>query len=485
MIILNKAIGDIMDDYKRDKVMVFNDTGEEIRVALLENNILSEIFFEDIEADKNSGKIFIGRIENEVTGLEAFFVNIGMKKNGFLRFKDLVGLPNEYKRGDNVIVQVRKDGNSRKGPQLSMQINIPGNYTVYMPYGEGSIGISRKITEQSERDRIREIAEDIMYETEGLIFRTNCQGIDRETINEEVLKLRRIMHKILLDYKDSNKPGLLYSEEDFVDYVLRERLDSAVSRIVMDSKELYIKIRRKIDKIDFSPVLELKTKDSFNYYDIYLQINDIFARKIDLKSGGTITIDKTEAMTVIDIDSAGNIKGENIEETSFSTNMEAAREIMRQLRLRNIAGIIIVDFIDMYNEKHKQAIIELISYELRKDKARVTIVGFTELGLLELTRKRTSPSIDSLIYTPCPVCHGTGRVSAPSVVYNRMIQEVEDSLKELSEHDIKQVLVSIHHNLSGYVTPEIKAKLEEKTGTKIKFEFNWTDPNTYNIRYKK
>src|SRR6056297_770856 len=397
------------------RTLVFSDSDQEVRVALLEGENLSEIFFEDMEADRNSGKIFAGRIENEVKSLEAFFVNIGMKKNGFLRFKDLVGLPNEFRKGDMVLVQVRKDGTNRKGPQLSMQINLPGRYVVYMPYGEGSIGISRRITDQEERDRIRDIAEDIIYETEGLIFRTNCQNVDRQTMEEEIIELRNLMRGIVIDFNNSNKPDLLYSEEDFVEYVIRERIDNKTNKIVVDSRNLYNKIDKLLKEFEYRPSIEFYERDSFNYKGIYEQLDDIFTRKISLKSGGFITIDKAEAMTVIDVDSASNIKGKNVEETSFSTNREAAYEITRQMRLRNLAGIIIIDFIDMNIPKHREEIINIINQESKKDKARVTIVGFTHLGLLEVTRKRTSAAIESLVFTPCPICHGTGRVAAPAV----------------------------------------------------------------------
>lgn len=474
-----------MEQENLKRTLVFSDSDQEIRVALLEGEELSEIFFEDMEADRNSGKIFIGRIENEVKSLEAFFVNIGMKKNGFLRFKDLVGLPNEFRKGDLILVQVRKDGTNRKGPQLSMQINLPGRYVVYMPYGEGSIGISRRITEQEERDRIREIAEEIIYETEGIIFRTNCQGVDRETIEEEIKELRNKMRDIVLDFNKANKPDILYSEEDFVEYVIRERIDNKTKKIVVDSRNLYKKIDALLEEFEHRPSIEIYDRDSFNYKNIYEQLDDIFARKIPLKSGGTITIDKAEAMTVIDVDSASNIKGNNVEETSFSTNREAAYEITRQMRLRNLAGIIIVDFIDMNKPKHREEIINIIHSESKKDKARVTIVGFTHLGLLEITRKRTSAAIESLVFTPCPICHGTGRVAAPAVVYNRMIKDIEDSLNDLKDHNIKEITISVYHNLSGYVTPEIRKNLESKHSIKINFEFNWNDPNSYNIRFKK
>jgi len=468
-----------------EKILVFNYFEEEIRVALLENYKLSEIFFEDLEADKNSGKIFIGRIENEVPSLEAFFVNIGMKKNGFLRYKDVLGMPHLYKRGDMVIVQVRKDGNARKGPQLSMQINLPGKNIVYMPYGESSIGVSRKISSSSERERLRNIAEDLIYDKEGVIFRTNCSGIEQEMLEEELKELRKKWHKIAIIFKNANKPELILSEEDFVGYILRERVDNNVKRIVVDEVNLYNKIREILEEFEGSQIVELCKKDSFTYMNIYNQMEDLFSKKIELNSGGVITIDKAEALTIIDVDSASNIKGKNVEETSIKTNSEAAVEIMRNIRLRNISGIIIIDFIDMNKKENKIKILNIINEEVKKDKARITVVGFTQLGLLEMTRKRTSSSIDGMVFNPCPICHGTGRVASPSIIFNRMMKDIEDSLNDLKEYEIKQVLVNIYHNLSGYVTPEIRKKINEKTGVEVKFEFNWNDPNSYNIRFKK
>lgn len=468
-----------------EKIIVCSSVGDEIRVALLEDYELTEVFFEDLEGEKSSGKIFCGRIENDVPSLEAFFVNIGMKKNGFLRYKDILGLKNEYKRGDMLIVQAKKDGNVRKGPLLSMHLNFPGKYIVYIPYGEGSIGISRKIAIQGDRERLREIAEDLIYETEGIIFRTNSQSVDRETLEGELNSLRKKWHEVALKYKKANKPTLLYSEDDFIGFLMRERLEVSIKRIVVDSKKLYNEIKKTVKDTEYTPLIELVDKDAFAYMNVYNQMDDIFAKKITLRNGGTITIDKTEAMTVIDIDSAANVRGKNVEETSFKTNKEAAIEIARQLRLRNIAGIIIIDFIDMHTKKHHEEIIKVFSEEVKKDRARVIIVGFTGLGLLEVTRKRTTPSIDTMVFAPCPICHGTGRVAAPSIVFNRIIKDMEDSLKNMSEHNIKEVLINVYHNLSGYATPERKKELEKNNNVKIKFEFNWNDPNSYNMRFKK
>ncbi|NUU96464.1 RNA-binding protein S1 [Marinitoga sp. 1135] len=458
-----------------------------MRVALLEDEKLMEIFFEDLEVGKLTGKIFYGRIENVVPALESFFVNIGAKKNGFLRFKDTTIDPDTLRRGSFIIVQVKKDGDVRKGPQLTMHINIPGKYMVYMPFGENSIGISKKIMSLSEKDRLREIGEMLIEnEEEGIIFRTNSENVDFESLKEEFFQLKEIWENIKEKAKNSNKPALLYEDENFVDYILRERFDHSVNEIITDDKELFKRFNKEIKEINENVKIRKVDIDAFSWTNVYEQMDDMFARKIELPGGGVITIDKTEALTVFDIDSAGNVLGENVEDTSYKTNLEATVEIARQLRLRNIAGIILIDFIDMKDAKHKEEIINLFREESKKDKAKISISGFTKLGLLELSRKRTTPSIDALLFTQCPICQGTGKIASPRIVFRRVIKELEESLEDLKRgHNIKEVYTSVYHNLSGYFTKEKKKEIEEKFDVKLDLDFNWPDPNSYNIRYRK
>ena len=468
------------------KTLVFSKYTEEIRIALLEDNKLMEVFFEDLEAGKLSGKIFLGRIENVVPALESFFVNIGAKKNGFLRFKDTTVDPNSLHRGSFIIVQVKKDGNTRKGPQLTMRVDIPGRYIVYMPFGENSIGISKKIFSSNEKDRLREIGE-ILIETEqeGLIFRTNSENVDFDTIKKEFYNLKNIWKEILKKTKKYNKPTLLFEDEDFIHYILREKLDNNTDEIITDSPDLFKEFNQL--KIQY-PHLKVRKVDidAFSWTGTYEQLDDVFSRKIELPSGGVITIDKTEALTVFDVDSASNVFGSDVETTSFKTNLEAAKEIARQLRLRNIAGIILIDFIDMKDNYHKEEIINIFREETLRDKARVSISGFTKLGLLELSRKRTSPSIDALLFTQCPICQGTGKIASPRIVFRRAYKELEESLEDLKKnHAIKEVHLSIYHNLSGYFTKEKKKEIEEKFNVQLDLDFNWPDPNSYNIRYRK
>jgi ribonuclease G len=467
-----------------EKIMIFSKILEEIRIAILENNKLTEIFFEDFETDTNTGKIFVGKIENVVPGLEAFFVNIGTGKNGFLRFRDTIGKAENYKVGDKVMVQVKKDGSSRKGPQLSMHISIPGKYLVYLPYSNDNIGISRKITRQYERQRLREISKKILDKGEGIIFRTNSEGMEETELAYELNNLRNIFKNIQEKYESSNKPQILFEETDFMEYILRERLDSNTKKIIVDNKQIYRKLKKLLKNFKFKPLLEFVKGDSFKEYGVYNQMNEIFNKKVDLENGGIITIDRAEALTVIDVDSASNLEGKNVEETSYITNLEAAKEIVRQLRLRNIGGMIIVDFIDMKDPLHRKEVIEVIKEEAQKDKSKLTVVGFTNLGLLELIRKRTTPALDSVVYFPCPVCHGTGKIVSPSIVFGKLLKEIESSIKEIKRDQIKAIEINAFHNLSGYLTSSLKEEMEKKLNVKVDFLFNWHDPNSYSIKYK-
>ncbi|HOB16644.1 MAG TPA: Rne/Rng family ribonuclease [Defluviitoga sp.] len=467
-----------------EKIMIFSKILEEIRIAILEDNKLTEIFFEDFETDTNTGKIFVGKIENVVPSLEAFFVNIGTGKNGFLRFRDTIGKAENYKVGDKVMVQVKKDGSSRKGPQLSMYISIPGKYLVYLPYSSDNIGISKKITRQYERQRLREIAKKLLKKGEGIIFRTNSEGMEEEELASELENLRQIFQNIQEKYEAANKPQILFEETDFMEYILRERLDSNTKKIIVDNKQIYRKLKRLLKTFKFKPILEFVRGDSFKEYGVYNQMNEIFNKKVVLENGGIITIDRAEALTVIDVDSASNLEGKNVEETSYITNLEAAKEIVRQLRLRNIGGMIVVDFIDMKDPMHRKEVIEVIKEESQKDKSKLTVVGFTNLGLLELIRKRTTPALDSVVYFPCPVCHGTGKIVSPSIVFGKLMKEIESSIKEIKRDQIKAIEISAFHNLSGYLTPALKEEMEKKLNVKVDFLFNWHDPNSYNIKYR-
>ena len=468
-----------------EKVIIFSKVIDKIRIAIIEDDKLSEIFFEDFETDKNTGKIFLGTIENNVPSLEAFFVNIGAGKNGFLRYRDVIGDPTDYKNGQKVLVQARKDGGTRKGPQLSMKISLPGRYLVYIPYGEKSIGISRKITHESERFRLREVAKRILKEGESVIFRTNSEGLDEKELSQELENLRKDYNKISEEFNKNTKPKVLYEDSDFIEYILRERLDTKTKKIVVDDKKTFKELKKSIKTLKLKPGLELLKGDAFEIYNVYNQMNEIFTKKVVLENGGTITIDKAEALTAIDVDSASYIEGKNVEETSYMTNCEAAKEIIRQLRLRNIGGMIVVDFIDMNYQPHKKEIVNILKEEALKDKSKISVLGFTNMGLLEMIRKRTTPSLDSLIYFQCPVCHGTGKIISPAIIFGKLLKELENISKEIKKEQIKEIEIYAFHNLSGYLTPELQNELKNKLKMNIQCFFTWQDPNSYNIKYKK
>jgi ribonuclease G len=427
----------------------------------------------------------LGVIENKVPSLEAFFVNIGLGKNGFLRYRDVLGEPNHYNVGDKILVQVRKDGGTRKGPQLAMQLSLPGKYLVYIPNSDESIGISRKILQEKERTRLRQIAKKILIDNESIIFRTNSEGIDDKEVEVELKEMRKTYNNILQRFQSQNNPGVLYEESDFLEYILRERLDSKTKKIITDDRQIFRKLKKGLKSFELKTKVEYVKGDIFQIYNIYHQMEEIFTKKIELSGGGTITLDRAEALTAIDVDSAGNLEGKNIEETSFITNMEAAKEIARQLKLRNIGGMIVVDFIDMKDSSHKKTIINILKEESKKDKSKVTILGFTNMGLLEIIRKRTTQPLDTNVYSQCPLCHGTGKIIAPSIIQGRLIKELLSSIKEIRKDKIKVIEINAFHNLSGYLTPYLTEELEKKLNVKLEVSFNWQNPNSYNIKYKK
>lgn len=477
-----KVGNQVMDE---EKIMLVSKALEEIRIAILENSRLSEVFFEDFETDRNIGKVFVGIIENKVPSLEAFFVNIGLGKNGFLRYKDVPGDPNNYKKGDKILVQVKKDGGIRKGPQLSMNVSIPGKFLVYIPNSSDNLGISRRITQEKERQRLRNLAKKILNENESLIFRTNSYGIEEQEALKELQELREKYNQIKEKMGNLKAPNIVYQESDFLGYILRERLDSQTKKVITDDKKSFKKLKKSLKDFDLNPRIEFEKGDIFKIYQVYDQLNEIFDKKIELNGGGTITIDSTEALTSIDVDSAGNLEGKNVEETSYITNIEAAKEIVRQLKLRNIGGMIVVDFIDMKDSSHRKEVIDVIREESKKDKSRVKVLGFTNMGLLELIRKRTTQPLDTNVFSRCPVCHGTGKIIAPSLIYGRLVKEIQSLIKEIKKEKVKNLELNVYHNLSGYLTTSVINELEKELKVQIEVNFNWQNPNSYNIKYKK
>ncbi|MDD2334369.1 MAG: ribonuclease E/G, partial [Mesotoga sp.] len=300
----------------RTQTIVFSRIEDEVRIASLDGDQLEEIFFEDMDSESVTGNIYLGKVENVVPSLEAAFVNIGIGRNAFLRFKDASG-QSKLEKSNKVLVQVSKDPIGSKGPQITLKVSIPGRSLVYTPFSK-HIGISKKISEQQERHRLTEVAKSVLENKEGVIFRTAAFGVGEETIKEELESLRSNWNQINETFRRSRKPKILYEEPSFVEYILRERLTENTKEIVVDSEELWHDVVAGISKFKsgFKPVVRYVEGDAFASEEVYEKMKILYTRMVSLPGGGNIYIDRTEAMTVIDVNSASNISGNDVSETS-------------------------------------------------------------------------------------------------------------------------------------------------------------------------
>ena len=388
--------------------LFIQEQGVKKEIALLENGRLIE-YYEENTVDDNSqirkeGNIYIGIIRNVLKGMQAAFVDIGTEKNAFIHLKDLLPKVDETKQqlpqdldisqlvkpGDKILVQVKKDSNEKKGARVSTHINLPSKYIALMPNTD-IITVSQKIEDEKERERLKKLAKEHLSEGNGVIIRTSAENKTQEVI-DDIAKTEAKWNSILETSVDPDKDEsqLLYKSEDIVEKILIDLVEKDLERVVVNTKKLYDEMLKvlKSDKQYSKIKLELTEKDNiFDTYDIEKQIQKSLNRKIWLRCGGFITIDKTEALTAIDVNTGKYTGVKDAEKTIFRVNKEATIEIAKQLRLRDIGGVIIIDYIDMADEEDKNKIENLLKEELKKDRTKTQVEGWTKLDLMELTRK--------------------------------------------------------------------------------------------------
>ena len=450
--------------------------------AILEDGELQEVF--DEENETIAGNLYVGVIQKIIPALNAAFVDIGEGKNGFLRISDVgksylqqVLSGKQPAEGSKLLVQVKHDAVGQKGPQLTCKLSLPGRYVVYFPMSRVR-GVSKKIVEQRERERLRSLFSKL-EKNEGLVIRTASEGMPMEIIEEELQSLRQEWQQILSSFKRSRRVKLLRREPTAIDYVLRERLNKNVDEVYVNEEKAYELVKQEVKKISKSIVVHFVEGDLFERFSIYQQLNLLQRRTIDLPSGGYLALDTTEAMTVFDVNSASFTGGKNHAELAFRINMEAAKEIARQLRLRNIGGIVVVDFIGMPNKEYYDRLFKKIRESFEKDPAHVELLGFTRLGLFEMTRKRRTPSSEQLLFSPCPICKGSGRVLSATIVLKRL----SNALKEIDLSQYGSVKINLHQRFSGYME-KIKA-LVLAHREKVRVSFTHPDPNEFEITLSK
>lgn len=389
---------------------VLIDVGvKEIRLAIIEDGEVAEIRIEKNQEQSLVGNIYRGKVVRVLSGMQSAFVDIGLEKNAYLYVKDV--LPPKYNedgdiltnggnlpdiselinQGQEVTVQVTKDAVGEKGPRVTTLISIPGRYTVFLPQGH-TIGISKRIDNQEERQRLKEIALSVKPFNGSLIIRTASENIFEDLLIEDINLLSSLWESISEQEKKGRTPRVLYGEQGIIGNALREHLSTGVNRFMVNHKETYQKIISILsnEAPDLKERVEFYNKeyDMFEYYHVQSALKEALSRKIWLKSGAYLIFDYTEAMTVVDVNSGKFVGKTDMEQTVFNINIEAANALARQIRLRNLSGIIIVDFIDMQKKEHRDQLIQHLREAVKNDKIQTVVVGITSLGLVEMTRKK-------------------------------------------------------------------------------------------------
>jgi ribonuclease G len=433
-----------------DNEILINTTPQEIRVAIIEQGVTQELHIERTSSRGIVGDIYSGRVSRVLPGMQSAFINIGLERAAFLHVADIwesnqngdSAKPIEkiLYEGNNVLVQVIKDAIGTKGARLSTQISLAGRMLVYLPQ-ESHIGISLRIEDGEERELLREKLQQVIPidEKGGYIIRTMAEAAEECDLQADIRYLHRLWHDIQEKSLTFASPALLYQDLDLSHRVLRDVVNDDTTRILVDSRENFQKLKN-FAEIYMPNIVERLDRYAgerplFDLYGVEGEIEKSLAKRVDLKSGGYLIIDQTEALTTMDVNTGGFIGVRNFDETIFKTNLEAAQVIARQLRLRNLGGIIIIDFIDMDSEEHKNAVLTEFKKALIRDRTRMTVNGFTTLGLVEMTRKRTRESLAQILCESCPTCQGRSEIRTAQTICYEILREL---LRESRQFDANE-----------------------------------------------
>jgi len=427
--------------HNEEKVLV-NVTPNETRVAWVENGVLQEVWVERANKRGLVGNIYFGKVDRVLPGMQAAFVNIGLERAAFLHVSDIchkaIGREDEecddigklLHQGQQIMVQVLKDPLGTKGARITMQVTIPSRMLVYMPV-EKTLGVSQKIDSAEERERLREMVKSIPeYDaTEGgVIVRTVAEGVDFHEMRADMIYLQRLWSGVQDKAKAARKPTLIYDDLPLYLRIMRDIPIERIEKIRVDSTETLAKMKAFVEtyvmELDDCLGLYQGERPIFDLYNIEEEIQTALHKRVNLKSGGYLIIDQTEAMTTIDVNTGAFVGHKNLEETIYRTNLEATQAIARQLRLRNLGGIIILDFIDMDMADHQEHVLAALTKELSKDRVKTSISNISNLGLVEMTRKRTRESLERTLCEPCPVCSGSGTVKTAETVAYEIFREI-------------------------------------------------------------
>jgi len=476
------------DESPKEEILI-NVTPSEVRAALLENGVLQEVHIERAARRGVISNIYNGRVSRVLPGMQAAFIDIGLQRTAFLHVSDIVrpqnGEPDEVdlpnirdlvKEGEDVLVQVVKDPLGNKGARLTTFITLPSRYLVLLPNGD-SVGISARIEDEEERERLREVVAGLLDDADlecGAIVRTVAEGADASELRADLKFLVKLWTVVQERCSKSTVKGLIHEDLSLPLRVLRDLVTSDVDNILVDSKTDFEAMQEFAETFlpPVAPMLELyqRRRPIFDLHGIEDDIRKALDRNIPLKSGGYLIFDQTEAMTTIDVNTGGYVGHRNLEETIYRTNLEAAVAIARQLRLRNLGGIIIIDFIDMEEPEHRDNVLQLLEQSMASDHARHQISPVSPLGLVEMTRKRTRESLQHILCDDCPSCEGRGFVLSAETVCFEVFREI---IRQSRQFEFSEALILAHQEVIELLLDEQAPSLvtlEEQTGKSIRLQ---------------
>lgn len=469
------------------KEILINITPQETRVAILENGMVHEIYIERSRSKGLVGNIYKGKVARVLPGMEAAFIDAGLERAAFLHVSDvaqarqhnngnsLTHISHVLREGQELLVQVIKDPIGTKGARLTTNITIPSRYLVFMPNSD-NVGVSSRIEKEDDRERLRNmlLSQQHRIEGSGYIIRTAAEVATTESINSDVQYLNRIWDSLNKKSRDTEAGKVVHKDLPLYLRVLRDMVDEDLEKIRVDSRETFsimgefahTYVPEVADVIEHYP----GERPIFDLHGVEDEIQKGLERKVHLKSGGYLIIDQTEAMTTVDVNTGAFVGNRNLEETIFKTNLEAAQAIARQLRLRNLGGIVILDFIDMVEDEHKRQVMRALEKALEKDHARTQVCDVSALGLVEMTRKRTRESLEHVLCSVCPTCEGRGTIKSAETVCYEIFREI---LREARQFDAKELLVLASQDVVDLLVDEESgslAELEDFISTPIKFQ---------------
>ncbi len=497
------------------KEIIINSSSNQTRVAITEDGNLVDFFVDYPENRRMVGDIYLGRVARVLPGIRAAFIDIGMKHDAFLHFSDIGDRTKQFqdmlgdedsdvddaddeeskanrvngnatntaepvitklRKGEEILVQITKEPVNNKGVRVTSSVSLPGRFCVLLPF-DNKIGISKKISDYKERRRLRNIARGILPPNYGLIIRTVAKDQSEDAVRDDLNNLVKTWKTIEATAKSEEPPSIVHQDLSTTDSVIRDLLTPDISKVFVDSKKLYKQIKNYVEFVQpaLMEKIELYKSSSsiFDEFKIEEQIKTLMGRKVSLPSGGYLIIEHTEAMVVIDVNSGRYAKSKEQELNSLKTDLEASREIVRQLRLRDIGGIIVIDFIDLEEEKNRKKIYDELKKEFRKDRSKVSLLPMSDFGLVQITRQRIRQNIMQAMKDVCPVCGGSGFITKES----HLVYEIEDWLKKFRRFSKEfSLIIKCHPSDANRLKDSKFIKIQFKYLVKLKIEEDSTIP---------